>query len=105
MTRRRVIIAILVLVAITAVALAVALRSTPDAHPPEHAATEHPESDIAYYTCPMHPSVEQPEPGKCPICGMTLTPVTKTDLREGTVVVDEVRRQQIGVRIGTAEVR
>ncbi|MDH3201064.1 MAG: efflux RND transporter periplasmic adaptor subunit [Myxococcales bacterium] len=110
MTRRRVIILILVLVAITAVALAVALRPTPDAHPPEHAAiehaaTEHPESDIAYYTCPMHPSVEQPEPGKCPICGMTLTPVTKTDLREGTVVVDEVRRQQIGVRIGTAEVR
>lgn len=110
MTRRRAIVLTLVLVAITAVALAVALRPTEDSHPTEHAATEHaatehPESDIAYYTCPMHPSVEQSVPGKCPICGMTLTSVTKTDLREGTVVVDEVRRQQIGVRIGPVEVR
>ena len=24
------------------------------------------------YTCPMHPGVEQKEPGNCPICGMTL---------------------------------
>lgn len=24
------------------------------------------------YTCPMHPEVSRPEPGKCPICGMTL---------------------------------
>lgn len=24
------------------------------------------------YTCPMHPEVEQPEPGKCPKCGMKL---------------------------------
>lgn len=26
----------------------------------------------AMYTCPMHPEVQQPEPGKCPKCGMTL---------------------------------
>lgn len=55
------------------------------------------DSDVAYYTCPMHPSVRQPSPGKCPICGMELTPVTHEDLETGTVVVDEVRRQQIGV--------
>lgn len=24
------------------------------------------------YTCPMHPQIEQPEPGTCPICGMDL---------------------------------
>lgn len=24
------------------------------------------------YTCPMHPEVEQPAPGKCPKCGMNL---------------------------------
>jgi hypothetical protein len=24
------------------------------------------------YTCPMHPEVSRAEPGKCPICGMTL---------------------------------
>ena len=26
----------------------------------------------AVYTCPMHPQVRSDEPGKCPICGMTL---------------------------------
>jgi Cu+-exporting ATPase len=26
------------------------------------------------YTCPMHPQIVRPEPGSCPICGMTLEP-------------------------------
>ena len=26
------------------------------------------------YTCPMHPEVRESQPGKCPICGMTLEP-------------------------------
>lgn len=30
------------------------------------------------WTCSMHPSIRQPEKGKCPICGMDLIPV-KTD--------------------------
>jgi Cu+-exporting ATPase len=28
------------------------------------------------YTCPMHPQIRRPRPGNCPICGMTLEPVT-----------------------------
>src|SRR6266478_3249882 len=28
------------------------------------------------YTCPMHPQIEQDQPGNCPICGMTLEPKT-----------------------------
>jgi NADH:ubiquinone oxidoreductase subunit 6 (subunit J) len=31
-------------------------------------------ADTATYTCPMHPDVRQPEPGKCPKCGMDLVP-------------------------------
>ena len=27
------------------------------------------------FTCPMHPEIRQPGPGKCPKCGMTLEPV------------------------------
>jgi len=30
------------------------------------------ESQAAVYTCPMHPEVRQPRPGRCPKCGMTL---------------------------------
>src|SRR6266481_8418429 len=34
-------------------------------------------SNVDYYTCTMHPSVREKEPGKCPICSMDLVPVMK----------------------------
>lgn len=30
--------------------------------------------EAAAWTCPMHPSVREPEPGQCPICDMKLVP-------------------------------
>ena len=27
------------------------------------------------YTCPMHPQIQRPAPGNCPICGMALEPL------------------------------
>lgn len=54
--------------------------------------------EIDHYTCAMHPSVKQSGPGKCPICGMDLVPVTKEQQSEGVVMIDEGRRQLIGVR-------
>ena len=30
-----------------------------------------------WYTCPMHPEIQQQSPGKCPICGMNLVPSKK----------------------------
>lgn len=33
-------------------------------------------TDGKTYTCSMHPQIKQDKPGNCPICGMTLTPVT-----------------------------
>ena len=29
---------------------------------------------VAIWTCPMHPEIQQPKPGSCPICGMALEP-------------------------------
>jgi multidrug efflux pump subunit AcrA (membrane-fusion protein) len=55
-------------------------------------------SEIDHYTCSMHPSVKQAGPGKCPICGMDLVPVSKEQQSEGVVMIDEGRRQLIGVR-------
>ena len=31
------------------------------------------------YTCPMHPQIRRTEPGNCPICGMTLEPVSASE--------------------------
>jgi multidrug efflux pump subunit AcrA (membrane-fusion protein) len=53
---------------------------------------------IDHYTCSMHPSVKAAAPGKCPICGMDLIPITKEQQQEGVVLIDDVRRQLIGVR-------
>src|SRR5271154_1478872 len=37
------------------------------------------DSNVAYYTCTMHPFVRSQDPkGKCPICGMDLVPVFKS---------------------------
>jgi len=59
--------------------------------------------EISHYTCPMHPSVHEKHDGKCPICGMDLVPVTKSEAQSGAVRVDPERLQKIGVRFATAE--
>ncbi len=54
----------------------------------------------------MHPSVHSKSPGKCPICGMDLVPVThrkEESAKPGEFIVPVQRQQQIGVTY--AEVR
>ncbi len=75
-------------------------------------------SDVAYYTCTMHPSVRSQDPdGKCPLCGMDLVPVRRPSApadtapaadrldqpREFTIPID--RQQMIGVTYATVETR
>ena len=55
-------------------------------------------SDVAYYTCSMHPQVHAEHPGTCPICSMPLVPVSQTEQQTGVVRVDENRRAQLGIR-------
>ena len=62
--------------------------------------TATPTGDVAYHTCSMHPSVKSAAPGTCPICGMDLVPVTREELQSGSILVDEGRRQVIGVKTG-----
>ncbi len=50
------------------------------------------------YTCPMHPQIRQPGPGNCPICGMTLEPLTVTaEAGENHELADMTRRFWIGL--------
>ncbi|HVT61347.1 MAG TPA: efflux RND transporter periplasmic adaptor subunit [Thermoanaerobaculia bacterium] len=75
-----------------------------DAHAAAGGAAAAP-GEIAYYTCSMHPSVRQQRPGKCPICAMNLIPVRRAEAASGVVVLDDGRRQEIGIRTGVVERR
>lgn len=54
----------------------------------------------AIWTCPMHPEIQQPGPGNCPICGMALEPMTPT-LSDGPSpeYADMKRRFVIGLTL------
>lgn len=66
----------LILIATFAIAaLACSNEKKVDEHAAHHHAKE--ETGATRYTCPMHPTVIQEEPGKCPVCGMDLVPVNR----------------------------
>lgn len=52
-------------------------ESTPGAVSPGPTAAA--ADDIEYWTCSMHPQIRQSGPGRCPICGMELVPVKRTE--------------------------
>jgi len=53
----------------------------------------HGTGDGTVYTCPMHPEVRQPQPGNCPMCGMTLEPVLPSlEEEDNPELVDFKRR-------------
>jgi len=69
-------------------------RATPQQYvagtKPEPAA---PAPEGAIYTCPMHPQIQQPQPGNCPICGMALEPMMPSlEEEENPELVDFKRR-------------
>ena len=60
--------------------------------------------DGIVYQSGMHPWIVRDEPGQCPVCGMDLQPVSVSGQEEGTVRIDPVTQQNIGVRTSTVEV-
>lgn len=65
-----------------------------------HEGHGHTGEDVSHYTCAMHPSVRQEDPGTCPICSMDLSAVTFDEAESGVIMIDEARRAQIGIRTG-----
>ena len=58
-------------------------------------------SDV-FYTCSMHPQVMQDQPGKCPICGMELIPVQKTQgQNENSIMLSDQQIQLGNIQVDT----
>jgi Cu+-exporting ATPase len=56
-----------------------------------------PQTADVIYTCPMHPQIRRDGPGNCPICGMTLEPLTATvEDVSSPELIDMTRRFWIG---------
>ncbi len=54
-----------------------------------------------YYTCSMDPQVMEPQPGKCPICKMELTPITLDQIQSNGIKLsdDQIRLANIKTKI------
>jgi len=72
---------------------------------PEGMAAADLDGDGVVYQSGMHPWIVRDEPGKCPICGMDLLPVNLSGAEAGTVAIDPVTLQNIGVRMAPVQVQ
>ncbi len=55
------------------------------------------DTEVAEWTCPMHPEIRRPGPGSCPICGMALEPVMATaESGPSHELLDMTRRFWVG---------
>jgi Cu(I)/Ag(I) efflux system membrane fusion protein len=74
--------------------------------PAEEAAATAAAAPGAIYTCPMHPQIRQPTPGRCPICGMELVPAASAagDLNELAVKIEPAQRRLANIQTAPVEV-
>ena len=70
------------------------------------------ESRTVQWTCSMHPQILQPEPGKCPICGMDLIPAEAGQeglapgqfrLTENALALADIRTTRLGGEGGSGQ--
>jgi membrane fusion protein, copper/silver efflux system len=57
------------------------------------------------FTCPMHPQIRQPNPGRCPICGMALVPASSgaADLDQFSVKIEPAQRRLANIQTAKVE--
>ena len=63
-------------------------------------------SEVADFTFPLPPQIRQPDPGRCPICGMELVPASSaggSELDELSLRIEPAQRRLAGIQ--TMEVR
>lgn len=62
----------------------------------ENNTTEQKEEQM--WTCPMHPQIQKPEPGNCPICGMELVPMENSGGAQQTFTMTEEAKRMAQVQ-------
>jgi membrane fusion protein, copper/silver efflux system len=62
-------------------------------------------ADQQIFTCPMHPNIRQPGPGRCPICGMELVPAASgaADLDQFSVKIEPAQRRLANIQTAQVE--
>ncbi len=58
-------------------------EKTSSINPESEISEEHDHSKNQMWTCSMHPQIQQPKQGKCPLCGMDLIPVSSEEEEVG----------------------
>ncbi|QOI96112.1 MAG: efflux RND transporter periplasmic adaptor subunit [Flammeovirgaceae bacterium] len=72
----------------------------------ESATHDHNTETTSEYTCSMHPQIRQAGPGKCPLCGMDLIPVSKSGSGQSNAFVHEMTAEAIAMaNIQTTKVK
>jgi Cu(I)/Ag(I) efflux system membrane fusion protein len=92
-------------VAVLLIVLVIALSGRRDG-PEPGATTGAGETAPTTWICPMHPQIQQPEPGDCPICGMDLVPIEteeEEDEGERRLTVSEAGRKLMEIRTSPVE--
>jgi len=72
---------------------------------PEQALTE---EKVKFWTCAMHPQIQLPKPGKCPICGMNLIPLKEEESKvkkEWKLTLSETAQKLAEVELSRVERR
>lgn len=59
----------------------------------------HEEEAGTIWTCSMHPQIRQNEPGKCPICGMDLVPVSSLESEDSQTHPDEIQLTESAAKL------
>ncbi|MBX2947481.1 MAG: efflux RND transporter periplasmic adaptor subunit [Cyclobacteriaceae bacterium] len=66
---------------------------------------DHKTEAVSEYTCSMHPQIRQQGPGKCPICGMDLTPVSSGSSTSNPFVLEMTPEAAALANIQTTKVK
>jgi Cu(I)/Ag(I) efflux system membrane fusion protein len=74
-------------------------RPGPESANQELLGHDHAEEQTTIWTCSMHPQIRQDKPGKCPICGMDLIPLSNLQSDQEDVHPDEIQMTESAAKL------